>query len=340
MRPLPGLGRACALWAVIIAASALLLNCGGASSTSASSNGGSSGTCNFQAGGNCTILVNGVTRTYLLHVPSKFQPNGSGLVIALHGGRGTGQQMQSVTHFNTKSDEVGFAVAYPDGLPNPSGATSWNGYFNFTYGANPPDDAGFLRQLILTLEANLHVNTKMVYVTGMSAGGYMTHRAGIDISDLVAAIGLVEGTLDVQQVGGTQVPPPAQGPVSVIILHGDADSVIPYCGLTNTNVTLTSEDQSFDYWWQTPAMSCSTPNPSGPLCTGFQGSPTSLFFKDAAGCHGGAEVRLYRLFNGTHTWYSSQLTPGNAVYNPDFNSTTGTTTDDILWNFFASHAKP
>ena len=28
------------------------------------------------------------------------------------------------------------------------------------------------------------------------------------------------------------------------------------------------------------------------------------------------------------------------AYNPNLNSTTGVVTDDILWNFFASHAKP
>jgi polyhydroxybutyrate depolymerase len=333
----PSFGWICAFWsAIVIAASTLLFNCGGSSSSSPE--GG--GNCNFQTGGNCSMQVNGVTRTFILHVPSNFQPGTSGLIIAFHGGGGTGQQMENVTHLSDTSDKVGVAVAYPDGLANPSGATTWNGYFNFTFGANPPDDTGFLRQLILSLESNLHVNPKRVYVTGMSAGGYMTHRAGIDLSDLVAAIGLVEGSLDVQQVGGTQVPPPARGPVSVIMLHGDKDQVIHYCGTTTTNVVVTSEDQTFDYWWQTSANSCSPPSPAGSLCSGFLGNPTSLFFKDATGCQGGAEVRFYRLFNGTHSWYSSQLTPGNAVYNPDFNSTTGTTTNDILWNFFASHAKP
>jgi polyhydroxybutyrate depolymerase len=331
-------GRICASWIGMIAASALLLSCGGSSSSSAT--GDNSGSCNFQVGGNCSMQVSGVQRTFILHVPSSFQPGSSGLVIALHGGSGTAQQMENASHLSQKSDQAGFAVAYPEGMPNPSGATSWNGYFNFTYGANPPDDDSFLRQLILTLESNLHVNPKMVYVTGISAGGYMTYRAGIDLSDLVAAIGVVEGSLDVQQVGGTQVPPPAQGPVSLIMLHGDNDPVIHYCGTTTTNVSVTSEDQSFDYWWQTPANSCSTPNPPGPICTGFLGTPTSLFFKDATGCRGGAEVRFYRLFNGVHNWYSSQLTPGNPVYNPDFNSSTGTTTNDILWNFFVSHPKP
>jgi poly(3-hydroxybutyrate) depolymerase len=53
------------------------------------------------------------------------------------------------------------------------------------------------------------------------------------------------------------------------------------------------------------------------------------------------EVRFYRLTGGTHEWY---LTPMNVAgqipYNPDFDSTTGITTNDILWSFFAAHPKP
>ncbi len=72
-----------------------------------------------------------------------------------------------------------------------------------------PDDSGFPQQLILTLEANL---PKKVYVSGRSAAGYMAHSVAIDHPDLVAAAGVVEGSLDVQTAGGTQTPPAASAP--------------------------------------------------------------------------------------------------------------------------------
>jgi polyhydroxybutyrate depolymerase len=321
----------------------LLVACGG-SSQSTSSLPTAHGSCNFQASGNCVLIVNGVTRTYLLHLPGNFQPNTSGVVIAFHGARGSGSQFEGNTGLSKKADQVGFAVVYPDGLPNPSGATSWNGYFNPTFGTNPPDDSGFIRQLILTLEANLHPDPKKIYVTGLSAGGYMAHRAAIDNSDLVAAAGVVEGSLSVQTAGGTQKPPSAKSPVAVLILHGDADTVIHYCGLTNSHVTVASQDQTFNYWFQIPANACSTLNTTASLCTGFSGSPTTVTLKDATGCNSGTEVRIYRLMGATHTWYhvAMNVPPGSATqpYNPNLNSTTGIVTNDILWNFFASHAKP
>ena len=320
-----------------------LIACGGGSQTT-SSLPVAHGSCNFQAGGNCALIVNGVSRTYWLHLPRNFQPNASGLVIAFHGARETGREFEGITGLSQKADQVGFAAVYPDGLPNPSGATSWNGYFNPTFGPNPPDDSGFTRQLILTLEANLHPNPKKIYVTGLSAGGYMAHRAAIDNSDLVAAAGVVEGSLSVQTAGGTQKPPAARSPAAVLILHGDADGVIPYCGVTNSNVTVASQDQTFNYWVQTAANACSTLNTTASLCTGFGGSPTNVTLKNAIGCNGGAEVRLYRLMGATHNWYRTTMDvpPGTATqpYNPNFNSATGIVTNDILWNFFASHAKP
>jgi polyhydroxybutyrate depolymerase len=325
----------------VIPASLLLAGCGGGDVSGPPLHAG--GSCPDSSGGKCSLVVDGVTRTFVVHVPGNFQPGVGGLVIAFHGSRGSGAQFEKDTRLSEKADQAGFAAAYPDGLANPNGATTWNAYFNPTVGADPPDDAGFVRQIILALETELRVNPKRVYVTGVSAGGYMAHRAAIDNSDLVAAAGVVEGSLDVQSAGGTREPPRAEHPVSVLILHGDADQVIAYCGLTNTNVTVASQDQTFDYWSRT-SNACATLNVSSGLCTGFSGTPTSVTTKIAMGCHGGTEVRLYRLAGGTHSWYQLPMNvpPGTASqpYNPDLGAATGVVTGDILWSFFMSHAKP
>jgi polyhydroxybutyrate depolymerase len=300
--------------------------------------------CNYQKGGKCSVSVNGVTRTYVLHVPPNFRPGSSALVIAFHGARGSGSQFEANTDLDIKADHEGFAVAYPDGLPNSGGATSWNAYFNPTYGPNAPDDSGFTRQLILALQSNLHPDPKKIYVTGFSAGGHMAHRVAIDHSDLVAAAGIIEGSIWVQDEGGAQKPPQAKTPVSVLILHGDADPVVRYCGVSNEKILEASQDQTFDYWSQTPANACKSFNTTSNLCTGFLGSPTSVMVKDATRCTSNAEVKLYRLIGGLHQWYEVpfNVPPGNSArpYNANLNSSTGVTTNDLLWNFFAAHAKP
>jgi polyhydroxybutyrate depolymerase len=270
-------------------------------------------------------------RAYLLHVPGNFRPNSSGLVIALHGSNGSGAMFRSRSLLSAKADQAGFAVAYPYALLAPgAGITEWNEFFNNSFAGNPPDDVGFLRQLIGALQAQLHPDPRRIYVTGFSNGGFMTHRAGIQLSDLVAAIAVVEGS--VVSPGSIQGVPAPLGPVSVLMLHGDQDSTVPYCG----GQAYASQEQSFNYW--SAANRCSTTDTTAPLCDA-QGI-TSVAAKNASGCAQGTEVKFYKLVGGEHDWYTVPMNaPGNSPFNPNFDARSGETTDDIVWNFFATHQK-
>jgi len=141
--------------------------------------------------GDRSIVVNGGIRTYTLHVPIGFQANVGGLIIALHGAGGSGPLFERSTGLSTKADQAGFAVVYPDGLFDPrTGATDWQ-YF----GDDFSDDVGFLRQLIDTVSRAVQSNTSRTYIAGFSDGGRLAHRAGIELSDRVAAIADVGGSL-------------------------------------------------------------------------------------------------------------------------------------------------
>lgn len=280
-----------------------------------------------------TLDFGGLTRAYLLHVPANFQANTSALVLALHGSDGSGAMFRDRSQLSAKADQAGFAVAYPYALVSPgAGITEWNEFFNNSFGSSPLDDAGFLRQLITTLTASLHADPKRIYVTGLSNGGFMAHRAGIQISDLVAAIAVVEGT--VVSPGHIQDVPAPLGPVSVLVFHGDQDPTVAYCG----GPVVASQEQTFNYW--SAANQCAAVDTTAPLCDA-QGNITAAIEKDASHCAAGTEVRFYRLEGGVHQWYTLPMNvAGQSPFNPDFNSTTGVTTDDIVWNFLRAHPKP
>lgn len=311
----------CALLASLLP---FLLSCGGGGNTVGVA-------CNAQPGTTCQSLkISGVTRTYLLHVPSNFQKGSGALVLVLHGSGGNGLGMEIGTGFSQLADQAGFAVAYPDGLLEPSsGQTDWGYFFNgFT------DDVGFFRQLINTLQGNVGPDPKKIYVTGLSSGALMSHRLGVELSDLVAAIGVVEGALFLK--GNPPPVPAAAGPVSVLILHGDQDQTVLYCG---TPVDA-SQEQSFNYWTGVSADSCSGFDTQAPLCDS-QGNISSVVEKDATNCGGNTEIKFYKLIGGVHTWYIVPMNiSGQVPFNPDFNSNTGITTSDILWRFFSTHSKP
>jgi polyhydroxybutyrate depolymerase len=308
----------------LVSVALALLSCGGGSNTGAIA-------CHAQPGTTCQSLsMNGVTRTYLLHVPSNFQKTTGALVIVLHGTGGNGLGMEIGTGFSALADQVGFAVAYPDGLLESNGGqTNWAYFFN-----DFNDDVGFFRQLIHTLQASVGPDPRRIYVTGLSSGALMSHRLGVQLSDLVAGIGVVEGSLFSN--GSPPTVPAALAPVSVLILHGDMDQTIPYCG----GPVDASQEQSFNYWTGASADSCSSFDTPLALCDG-QGSITAVAEKDATSCNGNTEVKFYKLIGGIHTWYTVPMNlSGQVPFNPDFNSTTGLTTTTILWNFFSTHPKP
>jgi polyhydroxybutyrate depolymerase len=312
---------------LLVSVSLLLLSCGGGSSNA----GGVA--CMAQAGTTCQSLsINGVTRTYLLHVPTNFQKSSSALVIVLHGSGGNGLGMEIGTGFSKLADQVGFAVAYPDGLLESNGGqTDWAYFFN-----DFNDDVGFFRQLINTTQGSVGPDPKRIYVTGLSSGALMSHRLGVQLSDLVAGIGVIEGALFNNASVNSPPVPPVLAPTSVLILHGDQDKTVLYCG---TPVDA-SQEQSFNYWSGNSADSWSSFDTPDALCDG-QGNITAVVEKDATNCSGGTEVKVYKLIGGIHTWYTVPMNvSGQVPFNPDFNSNTGITTTDILWNFFATHPKP
>jgi polyhydroxybutyrate depolymerase len=312
----------------------VVISCGGATGTD--SHGTIAVACDETVvDPNChTMQFGDVTRAYLLHVPANFHTGTSGLVIALHGSQGSGLRLMSTSGLNAESDAMGFAVAYPFSLVSPgAGFTEWNEFYNHSYGSNPPDDVGFIRQVILDLQSQIAPDPKRIYVTGLSNGGMMAHRVGVELSSVVAAIGVVEGTL--VSPGAVSSVPAAGSPVSVLILHGDLDTTVPCC----STPPVASQEETFNYWAGASANACTSFDTTQPICDA-QGNPVAIE-KRASGCAGGTEVQYYRLEGGIHLWYTVPMNVlGQMPYNPSFGTTTGVTTDDILWKFFAAHPKP
>jgi polyhydroxybutyrate depolymerase len=287
----------------------------------------------------------------------------SALVIALHPSGSDGPAFQQSSHLNATADQHGFLVAYPTALLDSEGHTAWNGYFSdATFSGTPPDDVGFLRALINTLQANLSPDSKQIFVTGFSLGSLMTHRVGVELSDLVAAIAPYEYSMygfSPPTLGGTI--PNAKMPISVLMIFGSHVALPDICGYDdNKGNVLSSMDDAVAYWTGTrqvmggiSANACSSFDTTADFCSA-KASPsnpdtqTPLDEKQAGGCAGGVAVQVYKLWGGTHTWYppsvifsNTNCTPTSSPpCNPHFNSSTATDLNDIIWNFFASHPKP
>jgi len=293
------------------------------------------------------MMFDGRIRSYLLHVPSSY--DGSKpvpVVIVLHGHPSWCMDPKFFTGLDKKSNEEGFIVVYPNGhlaplLPriimflNTLFPTSriWN-----CWDYCDIDDVGFIRNLINHLDSTLNINSSRVYITGLSGGGMMTYRLGADLSDIVAAIAPVAGS-----IGGIWytesslyvIPEPAH-PIPVIVFHGLQDLNLPYEGgwvngsirLWNTNIQVVvhtyflSVNESVSFWVE--HNNC---NPIPKIET----SPSGNIIKQTyANGTDGSEVVLYSVVNGGHEWFGGP----EAFWPPCEISAT-----DLMWEFFEQHPK-
>jgi len=136
-----------------------------------------------------SLDINGVQRSYVLHVPPDAGPSPA-LVPVFHGAGGSGQQMSRVVNGEQVSGDMPLdvlaasnhmIVAYPDGIDK-----HWNDGRSTTQKFG--DDVTFISQLIDHLTAQFGVNPKRIYATGLSNGGIFTYRLACDLSNKIAAI--------------------------------------------------------------------------------------------------------------------------------------------------------
>lgn len=177
---------------------------------------------NSKASVSDTIVVDGVNRNYLLHVPDSY--NGADslpLVISLHFLGGSPKSFELQTGFSTLSDQYNFIAVYPAGI-----GKSWNGGGCCSPATDQNvDDVQFISDLIDTLNANYNIDTTRVFVTGFSNGSIMAYRLANELSDKISAIGCVAGQ-SFQDV----IDP--NNPVAIIHFHALNDASVNFNGGT------------------------------------------------------------------------------------------------------------
>ena len=280
---------------------------------------------------------NGQSRSYILHLPPLY--NGDDempLIVVLHGGGGNAKNIEDATGFSEKADEEGFIVVYPDG----SGRfdrylLTWNNGFCCGYALkNNIDDVGFIRALIGYLQEKYAIKRNMIYVTGISNGGMMSYRLGAELSDIVAAIAPVAGSIGGQATKEDTIwcIPEPDYPISVIVFHGKNDSRVPYDGgMPTANDTR----GAFSYLSVNDSVSFFVRHNQCDAFSQRNISESGNIIMDLyAGGLNNTEVVLYTLVNGTHSWPGGKI----GMRNGDVPAMEISATD-LIWEFFKDHPK-
>lgn len=161
----------------------------------------------------------GRDRRYHLHVPPHAQNHGGmPLLLVLHGGGGSGENVRAVTGLDKVGIEKGFVVAFPDGTGRlPKKLLTWNaGGIDVYASRNNIDDVDFCRTVVADIQQRVAIDPKQVFVTGHSNGGMMCHRLAREASDVFRGIAPVAGAMNLTEVD-------AATPIPVLMIHGSKD---------------------------------------------------------------------------------------------------------------------
>ena len=282
---------------------------------------------------NQSFVFDGRTRYYDIHIPRSYSHQSSmPLVICLHYGGGNGEIFEEVTMFSEKADNEGFIVVYPYGTGQlEKRLLTWNAGFAAGYALEHQiDDVGFIRTLIEKLQQTLNIDSSRIYLTGFCNGAAMTYRLGAELSDIVAAIAPIAGSIGGKTTENSPlwVIPEPTCPVPVIVFHGLLDSYIPYHGgLTqgNGSYSILSVNESISFWIDQNGCS---------LIPKRNMSESGNIISDTyTNNETNADVVLYTIMNGGHAW------PGGNSFTGSDEPTTEISATDIIWDFFSTHPK-
>ncbi len=268
---------------------------------------------------NGSMVSRGEKRSYLLFVPETYRPDHpTPLVISLHGfGQWPAHQMQ-ITRWNDLARREGFIMVYPCGTQVP---LRWRTDGKPGGNTDPLQDVTFISDLIEKLESEYNLDSRRIYVNGLSNGGGMSFLLSFTLSAKVAAIGSVAGAYPFWPADFRRA-----RPVPAILFHGTQDPIVPYLGGLSGSSGYSFP--SIPDWVASLAsfIGC----PEVPVRLPAVGAVNGFRF---ANCASDAEVVFYSIAGGGHTWpgggYIPKFIAGHI--NRDIDAT------KMMWDFFRRH---
>jgi polyhydroxybutyrate depolymerase len=227
--------------------------------------------------------------------------------------------------FERLADQRGFAVAYPDGE---------NGHWNsceIDRDAPPPqiDDVRFLTALVDKLIGEIGTDRDRVYGVGLSEGGYMAIRLGLEAASRFRAVAPVAANLSAPE--NFQCKPGEKSGESVILIHGTRDPLVPFAGGQGSlffglikNPAVLSSQATAQYFARLDGI-------VGPPLTSRSISTDGFAIERSIWSDGlGPEVELVAIEGAGHVfpqpYYQARRILGSSPRNPN--------AAEVIWTFF------
>ena len=250
-----------------------------------------------------SISSGGRTREAIVDLPATYDgTTPAPLVLNFHGAATTADMHRGYTDMHIAANARGWVSVHPQGTNR-----TWD-YLSDSA------DIRFATELLDELEQVLCLDTRRVYATGLSNGGYFSYQLACDLGPRITAIAAVAGgdaTLGCNP--GVVVP--------LLHIHGTADLIVPYAG----NLVLRSARQSVSGWADKVNACRDAPTP------GFSAGDVSC---EVWSCSPTDEAALCTVDGGGHTWPGAYPIPTLGPTNDDIDATAS------ILDFFARWARP
>ena len=257
------------------------------------------------------VIFDEIPREYTVYIPENYNHSiPTPILFAFHGFGGSNNFIMNSAGFNEIADEENFIVVYPQGSLILNLFAHWN-VGGFTQISNT-DDVAFVDYLISSLSQMYNINLDRVYATGMSNGGFMSFLLACQLSNKIAAIASVTGSMTTQTLNECD----PQREVPILQIHGTNDPIVPYNGIQEWNTPI---DNVLDYWVLNNQCS---PNPEVNDLedinndNGF--TVQEIIYNNGLN---GSMVKHFKVNGGTHVWFQDE----------DINSSS------LIWEFFSNY---
>lgn len=276
--------------------------------------------------GDTLITVNsgGLERTLIVHVPPDHDRSASWpLFLVFHGASSNASEMERLVAMHEVTDAAGVVVAYPQGIQS-GWAIGCDCTQSDLLGI---DDVAFIAEAIDVMAREFAIDSTRIYATGISQGGRFSQLLACRRSDLIAAVVSVAASTPTELADRCGLL--LLDPMPILFMLGTDDPIFLWNGIPGA---LLSGPGTITTW--RGFNGCTDAVESGDLPdTADDG--TTVRTERYADCAGDAEVVLYAIEGGGHTWPGAafSVSPTLGPVSQDVSA------NEVLTDFFAQHLR-
>ncbi len=280
-----------------------------------------------------TTMSGGVPRSYLRNVPPSYDGKTPvPLAVDLHGALEGARLHETNSRLGAFGDEHGFVTLTPQGSGDV--VPAWEVEFD-------SPDVRYVNDLLDEAERTLCVDEHRVFLAGYSNGAFLASTLACTDAKRIAAIATVAGLMN---PAGCK---PARR-VPIVAFQGTGDQFVAFTGGLGAQARVTAANDGTGRMLgdtsggKAVARSASTPkvaatwakrNHCAAKPTETSVAPDVVLVRYR--CPNHADVALYRIEGGGHTWPGSEFS--KAIESAVGPTTFSINADEVMWSFFQAH---